>query len=160
MALRAYKDSRISAAGPRWPAAMVAGLILNVIAAVAPVVDIATVDTISDHVRAAYPGWGHTLVESDRNAIVIYLVVTGILGIISWLFVIRAVVAGKRWARAAATSAFTIGALLALMNLTLGGGNYDVILPAGYGVLTLLPSVAGLVAVVSLWRPGRRGESS
>jgi len=61
-------------------------------------VDIATVDTISDHVRAAYPAWGPASVGADRNAIVIYLVITG--------------------------------------------------------VLTLLPSLAGLIVVVSLWRPG------
>ena len=43
------------------------------------------------------------------------------------------------------------------MNLTTGGGQYDVILPAGYGMLTLLPSLAGLIVVVSLWRPGHGG---
>lgn len=156
MATRGYNDSGI-AAGPRWPAAMAAGLILNVIATVAPVVDIATVDTISDHVRAAYPAWGTASVGADRNAMVIYLVITGVLGIVTWLYVIRAVKVGKRWARAAATSAFAVGMLLALVNLTTGGGQYDVILPTGYGVLTLLPSLAGLVAVVSLWRPGHGG---
>lgn len=153
MATRGYNDSGI-AAGPRWPAAMTAGLILNVIATVVPVVDIATVDTISDHVRAAYPAWGPASVGADRNAMVIYLVITGVLGIVTWLYVIRAVKAGKRLARAAATSAFAAGVLLALLNLTTGGGQYDVILPAGYGVLTLLPSLAGLIVVVSLWRPG------
>lgn len=157
MALREHRHSLTAAGSPRWPAAMVAGLILNVIAAVAPVVDVATIDTISGHVRAAYPGWGDALVAADRNAMVIYLVVTGVLGITSWLCVIWAVIAGKRWARAAAASALAAGVLVATVNLTLGGGQYDVILPAGYGVLTLLPSLAGLVAVVSLWRPGHRG---
>ena len=120
--------------------------------------DAATVDTISNHMRAAYPAWGQALAAEGRNAIVIYLAVTGVLGIISWLFVIRAVIAGKRWARAAATSAFAAGVLLALVNLTVGGGQYTVIVPTGYGVLTLLPSLAGLIAVVSLWRPGHRGQ--
>jgi hypothetical protein len=154
MTAHGYGQSRLGATGPRRPAAMVTGLVLNVIAALAPIADIATVDTISNHVRAAYPAWGHANVTADRNAMVIYLVVTGVLGVITWLCVIKAVVAGKRWARAAATGALVAGALLALMNLTLGGGNYAVILPTGYGVLTLLPSLAGLVAVVSLWRPG------
>jgi len=160
MTTRKRQYSRVGAVSPRWPTAMVAGLILNVIAAVAPVVDIATVDTISDHVRSAYPTWDHALVTADRNAMVIYLVVTGVLGIISWVFVIWAVITGKRWARATATCAFIVGALFALMNLTLGGGNYDVILPTGYGVLTLLPCLAGLAAVVSLWRPKHRSEYS
>lgn len=155
MAARDYQHSRI-AAGPRWPAAMTAGLILTVIATVAPVVDIVTVDTISDHVRAAYPAWGQASVHADRNAMVIYLVITGVLGIICWLCVIRSVVAGKRWARAAATSACAVGLLIALVNLTTGGDRYDVILPTGYGLLTLLPSLAGLAAVVSLWRPARQ----
>ena len=155
MATRGYNHARV-AADPRLPVAMAAGLVLNVIATVAPVVDMVTIDTISDHVRGAYPAWGPASVAADRNAMVIYLVITGVLGVVTWFWVIRAVMARKRWARAAATSAFAVGALLALMNLTLGGGQYNVILPTGYGVLTLLPSLAGLVAVILLWRPGHR----
>ncbi|WAL65923.1 hypothetical protein ORV05_34570 [Amycolatopsis cynarae] len=136
----------------RWPGAMLLGLALTVVATVAPLVDVATVDTVADHVRAAYPDWGPDLVKADRNAIVIYLVIIGVLGILCWLPMIWAVVTRKRWARGAATTVFAVGACLSLAHLTMGGGAYKVILPVGYGILTLLPSIAGLAAVVSLWR--------
>jgi hypothetical protein len=137
------------------PTAMYVGLALSILATLAPLLDIATVDTLSDHVRDAYPDWGPGLVAADRNAIAIYLVVTGVLGILVWLLTIWAVTSGKRWAGVVTTIGFTAGAILALMNLTLRGGEYDVILPYAYGTLTLLPCVAGLAAVISVWRYGR-----
>lgn len=146
-------------ARPR-PVAMYAGLGLTVLATVAPLADVATADTLAQHVRDAYPGWGPALVAQDRNAMVIYLLITGALGIITWLTTIWAVTARKRWARPAATAALAAGAGIALLNLTLGGGNYHTILPTAYGLLTLLPALAGLAAVVSLWRDGRRATGS
>ena len=47
------------------------------------------------------------------------------------------------------------GTLVALTNLGLGGERYTVIVPYAYGALTLLPCLAGLAAVVSVWRHGR-----
>lgn len=154
MATAIHSPSGARASDSRWPTAMVSGLVLTVIATLAPVVDMFTVDTISDHVRESYPDWGSALVDADRNAMVIYLVITGVLGILCWLFVIRAIIAGKRWARLAAAISLVAGTVGALVNLTLPGGEYDVILPIGYGTLTLLPCLAGLAAVFSLWRPG------
>lgn len=132
--------------------AMYIGLGLTVLATLAPLLDVATVDTLSKHVRDAYPAWGPDLVAGDRNAMVLYLVITGGLGILAWLWTIRAVRAGKRRAHIATTIAFAAGATVALLNLTAGGGAYDLVLPAGYGVLTLLPCLAGVVVVVSVWR--------
>ncbi|MGW1192344.1 hypothetical protein [Streptomyces sp. NPDC002559] len=131
---------------------MYAGLALTAVTALAPLVDAATVDTIAGHVRAAYPDWGPGPVGQDRTAITAYLAVTGGLGVLLWLLAIRAVASGRRWARAAATSAWGAGVTLAMVNLGMGGERYEVIVPVGYGVLTLLPCVAGGVAVVRLWR--------
>jgi hypothetical protein len=147
--------NRLPAPARRRPAAMYIGLALTVLATLAPLVDVATIDTLSQHVRDAYPGWGPALVRDDRNAMVIYLLITGGLGIITWLWTIWAVTTRRRWARLAATTAFAAGAGVALLNLTLGGGHYHTILPLVYGLLTLLPALAGLAAVVSMWRTGR-----
>ncbi|MCT2586905.1 hypothetical protein [Actinophytocola gossypii] len=138
------------------PTAMYVGLGLTILATLVPVLDIATVDTLAGHVRDAYPDWGADDVRKDRDAIAIYLVGTGALGIVLWVLTIRAFTGGRRWARAAMTAACGAGLLVALTNLSLGGDHYDVVVPYGYGVLTLLPCLAGLVAVVSVWRPARR----
>jgi hypothetical protein len=134
---------------------MYIGLVLTVLVTLAPLVDVATVDTLAQHVRDAYPTWGPALVRDDRNAMVIYLLITGGLGIVTWLWTIWAVTTRRRWARLAVTAAFAAGAGIALLNLTVGGGKYHTILPPAYGLLTLLPALAGLAAVASMWRRGR-----
>ncbi|GAA3159530.1 hypothetical protein [Nonomuraea roseoviolacea] len=146
---------RPSSTHARRPTAMYVGLALTVLATLAPLLDIATVDTLSGHVRDAYPGWPPNLVEADRDAIAIYLVATGAVGTLLWLLTTWAVTTGRRWGRAATTAAFAAGALVALTDLGLGGDHYDVIVPYAYGTLTLLPCLAGLAAVVSVWRRGR-----
>ncbi|NUW36012.1 hypothetical protein HTZ77_32020 [Nonomuraea sp. SMC257] len=55
----------------------------------------------------------------------------------------------------ASTVAFAAGTRVALADLGMGGDHYDVIVPYAYGALTLLPCLAGLAAVVSVWRRGR-----
>jgi hypothetical protein len=147
---------RPAAPAQRRPAAMYIGLGLTVLATAAPLIDVATADTLAQHVRDAYPSWGPALVAEDRNAMLIYLLITGGLGIITWLWTLWAVTTRKRWARPAATAALAAGAGIAVLNLTLGGGNYRTILPPAYGLLTLLPALAGLAAVASLWRGRHR----
>lgn len=134
------------------PTAMFLGLALAVIATVAPLVDLATADTTWDHVRDAYPTWSDALVRGDRNAIVLWLVITGTLGVLTWLWTIYAVTARKRWALRATVTAFVAGTSVALANLTMPGGQYDIIVPPVLGWLTLLPCLAGLAAVVSIRR--------
>jgi hypothetical protein len=143
---------RPPSARSRRPIAMYVGLALTVLATLAPLLDLATADTLSDHVRAAYPHWGPALVREDRDAIATYLVLTGALGIPLWILTARAVRAGRRWARVVATAALAAGVLVALTNLSVGGDGYHVIVPYTFGTLTLLPCLAGLAAVVSAWR--------
>jgi len=134
--------------------ALYVGLLLTVVATVAPLIDLATADTIGDHVRAAYPGWSDNLVAKDRNAITIYLVAVGALGIVGWLWSIVGVVRGKRWAKWVSTTLFVLGATMGLIDLSVGGEAYTTIVPALHGTLGILPTLAGLVATIGLWRRG------
>ncbi|WP_030159351.1 hypothetical protein [Glycomyces sp. NRRL B-16210] len=140
------------ASRPRLLLAMYLGLALTAIAAVAPLIDIATVDTLTDHVRQAYPDWPASEVGKDRDAIATYLAATGGLGLVCWLVAIGAVATGRRWARGLVTALFAVGTLIALTNMSLGGEGYDTILPPAYGALGLLPCLAGLAAVILVWR--------
>ncbi|MYW63306.1 hypothetical protein GTY65_04315 [Streptomyces sp. SID8379] len=142
----------LSPRSERRSIAMHAGLLLTALTALAPLLDIATVDTLSAHVRDAYPGWGPHDVAADRNAIAGYLVGTGALGTLLWLLAVRGITTGRRWARTATTLGFTAGLSVALLNLGLRGEKYDVVVPYAYGTATFLPCVAGAVVVVSVWR--------
>ncbi|WP_433354626.1 hypothetical protein ACQP25_13410 [Microtetraspora malaysiensis] len=133
---------------------MYAGLALTVIAAVAPFIDVATVDSITDHVRGAYPDWPADLVAGDRNAIIVYLSVVTLLGVVGWLWTIWAVAKRKRWSRVATTVMFVLGACHALSCLAFSGGQYANVVPYPYGALASLPVLAGLGVVIALWLRG------
>ncbi|TCC50920.1 hypothetical protein E0H75_12250 [Kribbella capetownensis] len=144
------------AAPPRSPAyvrpALYAGLLLTVLATLAPLIDLATADSIGDHVRAAYPSWSADDVAKDRAAITIYLVAVGVVGLAGWLTSIVGVARNKRWARWVSTTLLLLGATIQLTDLSVGGEAYSTIVPPLHGVIGVLPSLAGLVAVVGLWR--------
>lgn len=131
---------------------LTAGLALTVVATVAPLIDLATVDVIGDHVRAAYPDWPTSEVAKDRTAISAYLVAVGVLGIVGWVWTLAWVSRGKRAARWIGTTFFALGAVMALTNVSIGGEGYSTIVPLLHGLLGLLPALAGLAAVVGLWR--------
>jgi hypothetical protein len=131
---------------------MYAGLALTVAATGLPLVDMVTVDSLAAHVRDAYPQWPTQLVNGDRNAIVIYLSAVGVLGLAGWLWAIRSVLTRKRNARRVTTVMFTLGTSVALFDLVFTGGQYDRVLPSLYGIVGLLPSLAGLVAARSVRR--------
>ncbi|MGC4944409.1 hypothetical protein [Kribbella sp. DT2] len=132
--------------------ALVAGLLLTVLATAAPLVDLATVDSIGDHVRSAYPDWSAADVSKDRTAITVYLVAVGVLGLVGWLTTLAGVNRGKRWTRWVGTTLFAVGATVALIDVSVGGEAYKTIVPLFHGTLGLLPALVGLVAVVALWR--------
>ncbi|GAB3829276.1 hypothetical protein [Kribbella italica] len=132
--------------------ALLAGLVLTVLATAAPLVNLMTVDSIGDHVRSAYPDWSAADVSKDRTAITAYLVVVGVLGLVGWLTTLAGVSRGKRWTRWVGTTLFAVGATVALIDVSVGGEAYKTIVPPFHGTLGLLPALAGLVAVVALWR--------
>lgn len=128
------------------------GLLLTAVAAMAPLIDIALTDSVAQHVREAYPGWGRGTVSTERNAIVGWLVITGLMGVAGWLLAIRGASGGSHRTRRLAVTMLLLGAALALLNLTAAGEQYDVIVPTTFGALTATPVAEGVVAVGQLWR--------
>jgi hypothetical protein len=139
---------------PQRPAVgvMYAGLALTVVALAVPYVDHATANVLASHLRDGYPTYSPARIDSAVTSYLIYLSVAGALGIACWLAMIRAVKAGQRWARAAATVAFALGTSIALTNLLIRDTSGDTGLPPLLGGAGVLPCLAGLVAVALLWR--------
>jgi hypothetical protein len=132
--------------------AMYAGLGLTVAATVAAYVAQATADALADHIRSGYPTYTRARIDWAVTTYLVYLSVVGALGVVGWLGVIWAVHAGKKWARAAATTMFGLGTAVALFDLLVKDTSGDTGLPLLLGWVGLLPCLAGLLAVVLLWR--------
>lgn len=130
---------------------MYVGMALTAALMLAPLVDLATADSIAGHVRATYPHWPDRLIHEDRDAIVAWLAGVGLLGLGAWYWSIRSVRRHSRRARIVVTSAFTLGAIVAVINLTTGGHGYTQVVPLPYGLLSLVPTAVGLFAVVRVW---------
>ncbi|MEV5987860.1 hypothetical protein AB0L85_23070 [Streptomyces sp. NPDC052051] len=133
-----------------------AGLALTAPATLVPLIDIATSDRLTDHVRAAYPDWSADLVAGDRDAIATYLAVVGLLGLLAWASTILGIARRKSWSRAIATTFFVLGGSIAAFDLTYAGGDYSLVIPRLYGLLGLLPAIAGVAALVQMWRRSPR----
>jgi hypothetical protein len=131
---------------------MYTGLGLTVVALIVLYVDHATANVLADHIRAGYPTYAQTRIDSAVTAYLVYLSVVGALGIICWLGTIRALKAGKRWARGAATAMFALGTGIALIDLLVKDTSGDTGLPPLLGWAGILPCLAGLLAVTLLWR--------
>jgi hypothetical protein len=143
---------RTSRNKPSAMAASYGGLALSVAALLVAFVDHATGNVLADHIRDGYPAYSPSRVESAVTAYLIYLSVVGTLGVMGWLATIRAVRAGKRWAPAAATVLFAVGAGVALFDLLVRDTSGDTGLPALLGWVGMLPSAAGLLAIMLLWK--------
>lgn len=129
--------------------AMYTGLALTVLAILALVYDLASVGGLDRHLHEVYEGYVAS--PPDAAGVAVYLFTLGGLGIVGWLWMVWAVRRQKRWARPVATLLFLLGSVFAVGNLTVT--EYDqTILPTSIGLVGLLPCLAGLVAVVLLWR--------
>lgn len=135
--------------------AMYAGLGLTVVAMIVPYVDHATTNVLADHIRAGYPAYTQARIDAAATIYLAYLSAVGVLGIVCWLWSIRAVKARKRWPRATATLMFALGTAVALMDLLIRDTSGDTGLPPLLGLVGMLPCLAGAVAVTSLWRRSR-----
>ena len=131
---------------------MYVGMALTAALMLAPIIDIATADTISGHVRGAYPQWPDHKIHEDRDAIVAWLALVGVLGLGVWYWAIRSVRRHSKRMRLVVTSAFTMGLIAVLINLSVGGDGYKQVVPLTYGLLSLVPAAVGLLAVVRAWR--------
>ncbi len=130
---------------------MYAGLGLTVAATTLPYIDHATANVLANHIRAGYPTYSPARIDSAATTYLAY-VRRWALGIIAWLWTIRAVKARKRWARGTATAMFALGTGTALTDLLIKDTSGDTGLPTLFGVIGMLPCLAGLLAITRLWR--------
>lgn len=130
-------------------AVMWAGLVLTVAAAVYPDLD---TQLLADHIRSGYPTYAQPRIDSAVGTYLLLLSVVGGLGVLGWLGTALAVTAGKRWARPAVTGMLVVGAAIGLVGLLTRDTSGATGLPPTLGWIGMIPSLAGVVAVVLLWR--------
>jgi hypothetical protein len=132
--------------------AMYTGLALTVAAVAALYVDQATGNVLADHIRAGYPDYSENRIDDAVTAWLVMLTITGALGLVGWTTTIHAVRRERKWAPIVAVTMFAIGATVALSALLVRDTSGDVGLAPLHGWIGLTPSLAGLVAVVLLWK--------
>ena len=130
--------------------AMGAGLVLSVVMLIALIFDQMNSEGLALHVQDLYAPYD---LNPDPNVLFGYLYVTSVAGILLWLTTIWGVRQSRPGARVVTTIVFVFGASLAFFNLVVSEYGTQ-IFPTLWGILGLLPSIAGLVAVVLLWTPG------
>ncbi|GHE15876.1 hypothetical protein [Streptomyces alanosinicus] len=135
--------------------AMYAGLALTVLATIATYVDRGTTHLLADHIRAGYPTYPQTRVNSAVTTYLVVLSVIGALGVLAWLTTAWAVKADKRWARPTATVMFVIGTSVGLTGLLTKDTSGETGLPPAMGWAGMMPCLAGVVAVALPWRRPR-----
>ncbi|GAA2074869.1 hypothetical protein GCM10009840_05760 [Pseudolysinimonas kribbensis] len=131
---------------------MTSGLVLTVVATVVPFVGRPPGSLIAEHLRAGYPGYSESQIAAAVGIYLIALTVVGALGVVTWIvsmLVARRYVGAARWVCAAA---FVVGTGIALFDASIRDTSGDTGLPLPVGVLGLLPSIAGAVALVLVWR--------
>lgn len=128
------------------------GLALTFAAVAVPYVNEAT---LAGHIKAGYPTYPEARIDTAVSIYLVYLSVVGALGVVCWVTAIWAVKARKRWAPAIGTAFFVLGAGVALFDLLVKDTSGDTGLPPMLGWAGMLPSLAGLVAVALLWKPGK-----
>jgi hypothetical protein len=132
--------------------AMGIGLLLTLVMLTALVVDQMGVNSIAAHVAALY---GPLNLHPDPSVLFDVLYVTSVVGILLWVTMIWGVSRQKSWARIVVSIVFLTATSFALLVLFVSEFGKR-IFPAPVGILGLLPSIAGLVAVIELWMPERR----
>jgi ABC-type dipeptide/oligopeptide/nickel transport system permease component len=136
-------------------AAMYTGLGLTVIATIVPYLDRATTHLLADHIRAGYPTYSQTRVDSAVTTYLVVLSAIGTFGVVAWLGTAWAVKAGKRWAHPAAAVMFVLGTSVGLTGLLTKDTSGETGLPPALGWAGIAPCLAGLLAVGLLWRRPR-----
>ena len=129
------------------------GLVLSVASIVGLLVDQMSVGNLADHVTAQYSPYGEV---PDSIVLFAYLYTTAGPGVVTWLIALRGARRRKPWVPLLAGMTFVVGAVLVVFNLVITEHGTQ-IFPVLWSVLGLLPSVAGLIAVILLWtRTGSR----
>jgi hypothetical protein len=133
-------------------AALYLGLTATVVATITPYLDQATSRTLAHHIQVGYPSYARARIATAVTTYEVILTVIGVLGVASWIIVIRAVARGMRWAAPLATAVFMLGLGIALTSLLLKDTSGDTGLSALLGWIGVLPCLPGLLAVTLLWR--------
>lgn len=128
------------------------GLAATVVVTVAPFVDRVTTQVLAGHVRAGYPAAGPGEVDAAVDAYLVILTTVGVIGAVGWLVCARAVRADRPWVRWVAPGLVVAGLCFAAAVLTVRDTSGEVGLAPLLGWMTVLPCVAGAVAVAALWR--------
>jgi len=129
--------------------AMYAGLALTVAATIVPHID---ANGFADHIRDGYPTYSQSRIDSAVSTYRIYLTVLGALGVLAWLWTIRAVKSGTGWARPVAATLLALATGVALFDLLVKDTSGATGLPALVGWAGLAPCLAGLLAVTLLFK--------
>ena len=127
---------------------MYAGAAITVLNAVLGVI---TISAVRDAIRHAHPEFTSAqLLAAGRSFLIVSLALAAV-ELFLWLFLARACHNGRNWGRITGTVLFALNTLLLLLSVALPGGT---IAPrATLGVLlTVLLWLAGLGAVIMLWR--------
>ncbi|MGW5360121.1 hypothetical protein [Actinopolymorpha pittospori] len=135
--------------------AMYAGLVLTVLATIAPYIDRSTTHLLAHHIRSGYPTYHQARVDSAVTTYLVVLSVIGALGVLDWLATAWAVKAGKPWARPTATVMFVLGSSVGLTGLLTTDTSGETGIPPALGWAGMIPCLAGLMAVALLWRRPR-----
>lgn len=133
-------------------ASLYAGLVLTVLSVAAVYVDRASTGLLSAHLEAGYPSYSAAQIEEAVALWTTVLTVVGALGVAGWGVAIWATRRGLRWSTWLATTLFAVGTALALYLLTVRDTSGDTGLPMELGLVGVVPSVAGLAAVLLAWR--------
>lgn len=133
-------------------AALATGLVLSVAAALVPYVDRATGERLATHIQQGYPSYGAGEIDHAVTLYLIYLSALGALGVAGWAATIWAVRRGARWTAPLATALLVTATAVALFNVFVTDTSGDTGLPLAISAVGLAPCVAGLAAVVLLWR--------
>lgn len=129
-------------------ATMYLGLTLSLATTILPFV---TANVLSNHIRSGYPDYGPAELNSAVTAYQVILALIGGLGVLSWLFAIWAA-KRKSWSHWLAAGLFGTGTIIALCLLLTKDTSGELGVAPLLGWLDMLPCLAGLVAVVLLWR--------
>lgn len=127
---------------------MYLGLGLTMVATVAPLL---ARELIEDHVRSGYPSYSDARVGDAATAWMVALAVIGVLGTAGWLLSIWAV-RRQRHAEVIATVVLAAGLAVSLTAALTPDTSGEVGLAPALGAALMLPCVAGLGAVLLMWR--------
>ena len=127
---------------------MLLAVVLSAALAVVAIIDQVGGRSLADHVTVMYAPYGK---QPDPDLLYGLVYAVAAVGALLWLAVIRAVRARRRSASVVAVVVTAVTAALAL--LLFGASEYGTqIFPPLWGILAILPAVAGVFAVVLLRR--------